>query len=263
MLNDLEKTITYHSDTCEKHNVRLVVFEGVAECPRCFVEKENEQLQTVIVERFKNANSLVLAQKSLVSDKTLLDASLVNYETFENTEEHANKKIVSECIRRLKVGQTFNVILQGKAGTGKSHLSYAMLNALNEAKEFDNQKSCLFISFDMMLRKVRETFTYKESPYNEFYFLNLIEKIDFLVIDDLGAETGAVQTDKAASDFVHKILYAISTSRQDKATIYTTNLNSESLNQLYDSKLISRCFKKPKFIIFKESKDKRIADKPF
>lgn len=83
------------------------------------------------------------------------------------------------------------------------------------------------------------------------------------MLDDLGAESGAIDIEKAATDFVHKFLYALSSSRQHKVTIYTTNLSSTTLTKLYDEKLLSRCFKKPKFIVFKETKDYRIGDVPF
>lgn len=83
------------------------------------------------------------------------------------------------------------------------------------------------------------------------------------MLDDLSAESGAIDIEKAATDFVHKFLYALSSSRQHKVTIYTTNLSSTTLTKLYDEKLLSRCFKKPKFIVFKETKDYRIGDVPF
>ncbi|MFJ5771597.1 hypothetical protein [Psychrobacillus sp. NPDC093180] len=269
VLKTFDKRMIYRSEACPIHSVQLLEFEGEAKCPKCFTNHENKALENKINTQFANLKSLSLERKSLLSDRTLLDATLENYTVHAQTEAYFNKQMVIECVDRLENGQVFNIIFQGKAGAGKSHLAYAILRALNTRKiksigdDEPVQKSCAFISFELMLRKVRESYKKPELILNEFYFLRLIEQIDFLVIDDLGAESGAIDTEKTATDFVHKFLYALSTSRQDKVTIYTTNLTSNSLMALYDKKLISRFFKKPKFIVFKETKDYRIGDIPF
>ncbi|MGE7922350.1 hypothetical protein ACQKND_04080 [Viridibacillus arvi] len=46
-------------------------------------------------------------------------------------------------------------------------------------------------------------------------------------------------------------------SRQDKATIITTNLPSTKLKHMYDGKVMSRMMRGVKSIVFKESIDKR------
>ncbi|SES34616.1 ATP-binding protein [Psychrobacillus sp. OK032] len=264
-----EKRMIYRSETCPIHAVQFVEFEGEAQCPKCFTEHENKALELKMNNQVEQSNSLYLERKSLLSDRTLLSSTLENYTVTSNTEADLNKQIVLECVNHLKSGQVFNIILQGKAGAGKSHLAFAILRALNSMKikgagdKEPVQKSCAFISFELMLRKVRESYKKPEQILNEFYFLRLIEQVDFLVIDDLGAESGAIDTEKTATDFVHKFLYALSTSRQHKVTIYTTNLTSTLLTTLYDKKLISRFFKKPKFIVFKDTKDYRIGDIPF
>ncbi|MEK3955399.1 hypothetical protein [Psychrobacillus sp. FSL K6-1464] len=269
VVKSLEDRMIYRSEKCSVHDVQLVEFEGVAQCPRCFADNESRLLENKMNSQLQGSKSLVLEQKSLLSDRTLLNASLKNYTADANSEANINKQISLECVNRIKKGQIFNIIFQGKAGTGKSHLSYAILRELNSVK-FESigdkepvQKSCAFISFELMLRRVRESYKNPDLVLNEFYFLKLIETVDFLVIDDLGAESGATDTEKAATDFVHKFLYALSSSRQDKVTIYTTNLSSITLNKLYDEKLLSRCFKKPKFIVFEKTKDHRIGDIPF
>jgi DNA replication protein DnaC len=124
-------------------------------------------------------------------------------------------------------------------------------------------KSCLFVSIDAMLRKIKNSFNDKESRFTEEYFNKLLSNVDFLVLDDLGAETGAIDTSKTATDFVQRVLYGITNTRQDKATILTTNLDSKTLFSMYDKKLVSRLFRKPKYVIFKESKDKRTSNIPF
>src|SRR5690606_39233922 len=90
-------------------------------------------------------------------------------------------------------------------------------------------------------------------PYTETYFIDLAAKVDFLVIDDLGAETGNINTDKEASDFKTRILRAIVNGRQNKSTIFTTNLNSKQIISMYDAKLADRMLKNARIINYKET----------
>lgn len=83
------------------------------------------------------------------------------------------------------------------------------------------------------------------------------------MIDDIGAETGSEHSDSKASDFIHRLIYKVTSARQDKVTIYTTNLTSEKLYQMYDSKLVSRITQKQQYIIFKDTSDKRKEVLPF
>jgi DNA replication protein DnaC len=252
----------FHSSSCEEHKVQKIVFKGEIHCPRCFLDNENkkmqQQAQADYDRYFQNKVYNTLSRDSILEDRTLLEARFDTYLVSEQ-EERENKNIVLECLERYKQGEVFNLILQGKQGTGKSHLAYSTIYELNEIRD----KSCLFVSIDAMLRKIKNSFNDKESRFTEEYFNKLLSNVDFLVLDDLGAETGAIDTSKTATDFVQRVLYGITNTRQDKATILTTNLDSKTLFSMYDKKLVSRLFRKPKYVIFKESKDKRTSNIPF
>lgn len=272
MPQHLLKNINFHSDHCQKHTyfkggqeivkpVQKMLIDNKVVCPRCEAERREKQLQESIQseyeESLKQRKYNILYKKSIIEDNTLLKATIDNYKVAEK-EETTNKKNMVQFIESLKSGQTFNVILQGDQGAGKSHLAYAALKELNS-----NEKSCLFVNVESMVRLIRNSFSDKESKYTENYFVDLMSSVDYLVLDDIGAETGAIDTDKTATNFVQRILYAITTTRQDKSTFITTNLSSETLFNMYDKKLVSRMFKRPKFIIFKETKDKRLMNLPF
>jgi DNA replication protein DnaC len=270
----MPQTLSFHSSQCLKHTyvkkgqeivkpIQNLLIDDKVVCPRCESEKNTEEIQTQIQKQYdeiqlqKKFN--IFKRDSILEDKTITQATFNNYKT-DLPEEIENKRIVMDVVNRFKSGQVFNLILQGKPGTGKSHLTYASLEELNQS---NLNASCLYVNIESMLRKIRDSFNNKQSKYSEAYFVNLLSEVDYLGLDDLGAETGAINSDKAATDFVQRILYAISTTRQDKATLITTNLSSESLFKMYDSKLISRLFNKPKFIVFKETKDKRMTSIPF
>jgi DNA replication protein DnaC len=271
--SSLRGRMEFHSSYCDKHPfykngeevpnpIQKMIINGNIVCPRCELEKDHQRMQEEIQSNYDqlliNEKYNTLFLKSITEDKTLLDARFSTYITAEE-EETANKNTVMQCLERYKKGEIFNLILQGKQGTGKSHLAYSTLFNLNEIRKY----SCLFISVDAMLRKIKDSFGNKESKYTEEYFNDLLSSVDFLVLDDIGAETGAIDTAKTATDFVQRVLYGITTVRQDKATIVTTNLDSKTLFSMYDKKLISRLFKKPKYVIFRDTKDKRTSNIPF
>lgn len=261
MPSGLRTSITWASERCDKHNMQLMLLNDIAVCPRCRLEEEEKALSHKVSEAYwksKESEKYNTFRKSIIEDQTLLHARFENY-LIECEEEQQNKALVLECVERYKRGETFNLILTGKQGTGKSHLAFSTVYDLNETRQY----SCLFISVDAMLRKIKDSFGNKESKYTEEYFNTLLSSVDYLVLDDLGAETGAINTDKQATDFVQRVLYGVTNVRQDKSTILTTNLDSKTLFSMYDKKLVSRLLKNPKVVIFKESKDKRTSNMPF
>lgn len=211
----------------------------------------------------------VLKRRSVITDETLLDATFGGFNV-TCKEQHDHREKVASLVPRILNGEYLNLWLIGDAGKGKSHLAMSLLNALNAegkrqlAEAFEKNEplddkglSCLFIGFDEMLRLVRESFNNKDSMYTESYFVDWCVRVDVLVIDDLGAETGAIHASKQATDFVHRILYAIANGRRGKTTVITTNLDEEQRTQLYDAKIISRFYANVAGLKFEESPDMR------
>jgi len=172
--------------------MQLMIVNGEESCPRCFCEKENAAFEAEFKAELQQQQAQVkfntLSNKSLLQDKTLLDATFDSY-IAESNEEQANKQQALRYVERYQQGHRFNLWFNGKPGVGKSHLSMSILKALNSLHE-----SCLYIDIDEMLRKIRASFNDKESPYTEQYFIDLLTDVDFLVLDDLGAETGNIDT---------------------------------------------------------------------
>lgn len=270
MPQKLMQSIIWDSNECLEHTLpsgeimphRKMILNGKSICSKCELEKENKRLSEEMSQKYrdieKNRSYNILKTRSIVADKTLLDARLDNFTT-EHPEEIQNKQTVLDALDHWKQGTTFNLVLQGKQGTGKSHLTYSLLHELNEIRA----GSCLFVSIDEMLRLIRDSFSNKESRYTESYFVDLLSSVDYLGLDDLGAETGAINTDKTASDFTQRVLYGVTNARQSKSTLITTNLSSKDLFKIYDKKLVSRLLRSPKVVIFENSTDKRISQLPF
>ncbi|WP_035053437.1 ATP-binding protein [Carnobacterium pleistocenium] len=260
----MERTkTTYLSEHCkveghEKYEL-MELRNGEIICPKCEVEKKNKQIeldnQGIFQKRENKIKHRVFLEKSVVGDMTLLNAGFKNYIT-KTDEEQSNKQIMIDVVKRCQNNEVFNLFLMGQPGVGKSHLSMATLKNLNESE--GKNKSCLYVSEVAMLRKIRASFSDNQSKYTEDYFINLLGKVEYLVLDDIGSSVGAVGTTKRASDFSHRVLYSVMDQRQDKSTIFTTNLSWKELEEMYDGKLISRMSKNMKTVIFKKTVDKRM-----
>lgn len=276
--NNLQATINFHSSYCELHTfrkngqdvvkpVQRMVIDGEVVCPRCRKEAQEKELEQVENAKFEQLEQLrrynTLYKESHVSDATILTATFENYTT-EGKEQRDNLNAMKRYLKQLQEGEVFNIILQGNPGAGKSHLGYALLQELNNHdRDVVPNKRCLFVSVDEMIRLIKDSFGNKESKYTEQYFTDLLSKVEFLVLDDLGAETGAIDTGRSATNFVQSVLYGVMNARQDKVTITTTNLSGKSLFNIYDKKLVSRLLRKPQYVIFNETKDKRMEQIPF
>lgn len=280
-LSDVMKRVSkgslgFTDDVCVKHEtqvngksyvkeVRKITFKGKTYCPLCERDKSNDELKKQEEEKIKRYYAKkkynVFHGQSIVTDVNLLDSSFANYEAEKGSEEEINKEKTVKAIRRYRSGEVFNTWFTGNPGVGKSHLAMTMIRNLNETD--GQERSCLFVSVDSMLMKIRESFSDKESRYTEAYFVDLLSEVDFLVLDDLGAETGWMGTDKKASDFTSRVLNAIANGRRDKPTIITTNLPSKKIYEMYDPRLISRLVGTMYPIRFEKSEDKRIKELDF
>ncbi|MFS0904153.1 ATP-binding protein [Priestia aryabhattai] len=273
--------LTFHSEECLKHTYRKngqdvvkpiqkIVVNGEVVCPRCQVEEQTKELQQFESDRADRIEKLrrynVLYKESLLSDETILTATFANYTATER-EEIENKELMLQYRDRLRKGEQLNIILQGVTGAGKSHLCYALLKDLNEydknVEDPREKKTCLFINMEEMARLIRDSFRNKDSKYTENYLIELMIGVDYLVLDDLGSETGAIDTDKRATDFIQRVLYAVTNGRQGKTTLATFNLAGKTLYTLYDKKGLSRLMTGKNFVVFKETTDKRTGDLPF
>lgn len=169
---------------------------------------------------------------------------------------------------RFIQGEVFNVWIQSpETGCGKSHLAMSILQQVNEASP--QNRRTLFLDFGRTMELMRDSVGNRESMYTQNYFVTLASKADVLVLDDLGAETGDIYSDKRASEYTSNVLRSILNSRQHKPTIITTNLSGQRLltgyreggrfiPPMYDKKMMSRAMRKVEHILFKDTPDKRL-----
>ncbi|MFI3604988.1 ATP-binding protein [Vagococcus fluvialis] len=255
--------LTVSDKRCSTHDIELVSAFGrepiCIECKRLGLEEQESKLVSDILEEQNKINTYDwLERHSIYLDQTLKNVSFDNYKT-DDVETKSNKDKSLNIAREYYQGATYNTIFTGKPGTGKSHLSMSMLKIVNENSK--PYKKCLFVSIDEVMRKIKDGFNKRDSKYTEEYVTNLLTSADLLVIDDLGAETGAISSEKQATNFTTRVLYSIMNGRMNKPTIITTNLTSKEMAKMYDQKLISRFLRGAEghAIKFDKTNDKRIS----
>ena len=223
---------------------KLVLNAGYAEV----VYKETEES----ISR-KKAHSAInrLKAKSLLLDETIKTATFDNFK-IETDEEQQAFDFAKNLAEFYKNGGQGNSFMSGPAGSGKSHLSMAILKSYLE----NGEKTALFVSYSHVVRLIKDSFNNRDSIYTQNNIMSLLTNVDLLVMDDIGSENN--------SDFSEELLTDVLDGRI--STIITTNLSSEELRGnsrkpgRYNQRTASRMFRGigGKAFNFKGIKDKRV-----
>lgn len=245
---------------CEDHGINLVRRKhGKAFCPICAMERmesEEKELRERETQKALEKNKQWLRQRSIVTDKEMLKLTFDNYHESDH-ETKTNKAKALKLARAYFKGRKSNALFSGKFGTGKSHLSMAILNEINK----HSNKKLLFVAMDELMRRIKSSFGDSESPYQEDRIVNMLIEADILVLDDMGAEIGSVNKKSQAGDYTVQVLNGILNGRTNKPTIFTTNLSRNDMLKIYDGRIVSRMMRgidADSAIQFKETTDKRM-----
>lgn len=232
------------NDQFKDFSKKLVLNAGYAEV----VYKETDES----ISR-KKAHSAInrLKAKSLLLDETIKTATFDNFK-IETDEEKQAFEFAKNLAEFYKNGGQGNSFMSGPAGSGKSHLSMAILKSYLESGE----KTALFVSYSHVVRLIKDSFNNRDSVYTQNNIMSLLTNVDLLVMDDIGSENN--------SDFSEELLTDVLDGRI--STIITTNLSSEELRGnaskkgRYNQRTASRMFRGigGKAFNFKGIKDKRV-----
>lgn len=180
-------------------------------CPKC---RQVDHAQYQREKSIENANI----------PRRFINATVNGYKPHTPSQKTA-KAIVSDYVVNLKnnleSGQ--GLTLWGSVGTGKTHLAVAILLAAQErglSVHFDSEDGI----FDHFKAEWGE-------PEKEMQFLTKLQKVRFLVIDDLGI--------RRPSDYVSDRYEAIINTRYANGlpTIITTNRTPEQLSEVYERQM--------------------------
>ena len=169
----------------------------------------------------ERANSIRTAKKALIADERLRAASFEDYEiTDENrTAYKAARAFVDgfDKIREPGKDRRRGLLFFGQPGTGKSFTAACILNELIE-----RGRSGLITSIPRLIDQ------FQNFEVDSSQLLRDIERVDILVIDDLGVEGNTTFRLEKAFEIIDTRYGA------DKPTIFTTNLFIDEIESASD-----------------------------
>lgn len=120
-------------------------------------------------------------------NKRFEGASFDNYISKTDTE----KKLVAVLKGCVKTGFKQNIIIVGGVGTGKTHLAYAVLNAMAEKQEYDgyrfySEQEVIYRTIKTVIDEIKQSW---KNPYITPVYDMSTRKL--LILDELGVQYGS------------------------------------------------------------------------
>jgi DNA replication protein DnaC len=148
------------------------------------------------------------------------------------------KKYLLEC---LKAGFKDNIIITGGVGIGKTHLAYAIVNALEKVVDLPDKAkiyTCdkvVLVSASDLLKNIRKLWD-KEKDEVDFRTVEEYKKIPLLIIDEIGVQYDTKSERLEMFEIINtrygNELPTIILSNYDKQTIEKT-LGKRAYDRLY------------------------------
>lgn len=226
---------------CPEHGVfvsRNILRNIWSKCPEC---------ERIAREAREAEEAAARAAQAEAAHRRMLDAVRIparfercgfdNFVADTDAKRHALtvcREFAEEFEEHHKRGAT--LILSGQPGTGKSHLAGAILRAL--LSDQVRYTTCMD-----MIRAVRETWR-KDSERTESQLLGYFERLDLLVIDEVGMQYG--------TDGEQTILFDVLDRRyrEVKPTIIITNQDREGLKTFVGERIFDRFRETSRWVAF-------------
>lgn len=213
-------------------------------CPACgykqtdgVLPKSGTQEEKWTLEAHKNDALQYLRTSSTVVDSDIFGKTLENFEAKSEKQRQA-LKIARQTATDILAGQSAHCMFTGATGTGKSHLAMGILYAVLVGSKYE--KKVAFIDFREFLRQTKRGFNDDAARFMIDRVTEEIKKMDVVVIDDLGSESGDAANNYQASAWNTDMATSIFAARENKPTIITTNRTGSDLKRIYGDRVVSR-----------------------
>lgn len=156
-------------------------------------------------------------------------------------------EVALKYYKDFNAGDYYNLVFRGTYGGGKSHLLKGIADMIKKMTKKDKNGDMVpytvgFMEFDKLLAMIKGTWGRREGQ-TEMEIMKMAVELDFLVIDDLGTESG---------EWAGKMLFGIINGRLGKPTVYSTNfMNMNDLAERFGvngGKIISRLHSNTKIV---------------
>lgn len=211
-------------------------------CSKCGYEDMTRRNSGQIVERAKetkrNESINWMKNHSVITDTHAWNYTFLGFKVVDEETRIAKQKAMF-WVKQILKGENVHALLTGSPGVGKSHLSYALVNEVMKSSQY--QKKCAVVSYRELLEQMKYALNDPEA-YKALQgsIIRGLKKADLVVIDDLGAELGLIDNPVKPTPYNLDTLTSLLEARLHKATIFTSNLTSSQLLNLYGERIYSR-----------------------
>ncbi|GAA0454167.1 ATP-binding protein [Alkalibacillus silvisoli] len=220
----------------EQYNITIAI--GPKKGEKTLVNKGCVCEEIKVIRRMieRHCNKELTQVRRFFEEHSFLNQTL-NYSDFNNFDAY-NDHLIEVKGKMEKFASDFkpddgrSLLLHGSCGVGKSHLAVSCLKVIMQ-KGYE----ALFISVPKLLTKIKQTYN-QDSPISEAELFNYIQKVELVVLDDIGAEYMNVK--QGVDNWAQSKIFEVLDSRAGKTTIYTTNLSSRDLLAKLNERNFSR-----------------------
>lgn len=222
--------------TCEKHgefNAKIYTVGGKwlgGHCPVCETEKKQlSDARDKQLAQFESKRKIEEQLKRSMIPKRFQSKTIDSFETNNDGQDKA-KRIsqwyVNTWTDRLENGTC--LLFCGNVGTGKTHLSTAIANAVIGAGY-----SALFTTIADVMRSIKSTYD-KSSDQSERQAISAFTVPDLLIIDEISVSQGSEHEKRLMFEIINKRYEDI------KPTIVLTNLSPDGLKENLGERILDR-----------------------
>ncbi|MFD2637715.1 ATP-binding protein [Piscibacillus salipiscarius] len=206
-------------------------------CKPCEDRKLKESLNLPSKDELDSIKAKNFIERFTVVPEHLQHATINSYQAITPS-QITLKEWVVDLIRNFEVRPSDSLVVSGKAGLGKSHVAYATVKALKS-----RGYKVLYFEVSKLLDYFRKVYD-NHAKYSKDDLYNMIEKLDLLVLDDIGSEY-IKGNENGQETWASEVLFNVLNLRQGKRKIVTTNYTERQLQQKYGihgERITSRMF---------------------
>lgn len=232
---------------------------------RAMKKREDKIVANKYQEALKTDAIGFMKKNSIFTNTSIWDKDFNSYQEMDDETRIAKKKaltLVNDFLTKNekdKIESKAHAVLTGKTGTGKTHLSMAIIYEYLKLSGYEQQ--VLLVSYRELLEQLKFAMNDSEAQKKiTGEVMREIKRADLVLIDDIGAQLGNPLNPNKPSNYDIDTMNSLTEAREERATIITMNLTSLQIKQLYGDRVYSRIVNNvgDRFIKFEETTDKRV-----